>query len=267
MSWGRLVLFSGVFVACRFGYQELDGNGAALATAGGAGSTGATNGGGAAASASTPVADGGDAGQNGTAGGDGGQASTAGGSAGATNVGSGATGGSGSAGGTSGGGVSSAGTSAAGGGSCGTDPCPAGCEGHEYGGHLYAFCSTPLVRADAEAACESMGLRLVRVDDVDELTWLRGVCFAAVGSNNSSTVWPWLGANDLAVDGEWRWADGIQFWQGTQTGGPVGGLFENWAQGQPVSKDSCATMQNNATDSLWSTQPCASVHPYTCEGG
>jgi hypothetical protein len=202
---------------------------------------------------------GGEASQGGGALADAGEASSSGGSAGASSAGSGGTSGSGGSGG------SSVGGSTAGGG-CGATTCPTGCEPHEYGGHLYAFCSTPLARAEAEAVCETLGFQLVRVDDANEVAWLRGVCFAAVGTNNSSTVWPWLGANDIAVPGEWRWADGTQFWQGTQTGGPVGGLYAHWAQNQPVAKDSCATMQNNPIDSLWSAQPCTSLHPYTCEG-
>lgn len=143
--------------------------------------------------------------------------------------------------------------------------CPATCDGHVYDGHAYAFCSEAVDYPTAAAKCAALSMLLVRIDDANEKDWLRGVCFVGVGSNNTSTVWAWLGASDLAVAGEWRWADGTQFWQGTQTGAPVAGLYANWAAGQPVSKDSCATMQNNPADSFWSAQPCSSPHPYTCE--
>lgn len=58
---------------------------------------------------------------------------------------------------------------------------------------------------------------------------------------NNSTVAPdggggayiWLGANDLSTEGNWVWDgnnDGIdsQFWLGTASGNPVGGLYNNW---------------------------------------
>jgi len=148
---------------------------------------------------------------------------------------------------------------------CAGNVCATGCEGHEHGGHGYLFCTTPLSWSAAEAACETQGFKLVRVDDATEMLWLHDICFAAVGSNNTAAVWPWLGANDQAVAGEWRWADGTLFWQGNQTGTPVAGLYNNWTQGEPIAKDSCGAMQNNPDKSLWAAQPCTSLHPYTCE--
>ena len=43
----------------------------------------------------------------------------------------------------------------------------------------------------------------------------------------------WLGGSDAAVEGEWRWLDGTQFWQGNQTGSAVGGMYNNWNAGEP----------------------------------
>jgi flagellin-like hook-associated protein FlgL len=53
----------------------------------------------------------------------------------------------------------------------------------------------------------------------------------------------WLGGNDTAVEGEWRWTEGPegledggqgrQFWQGKSNGSAVNGSFENWGGGEP----------------------------------
>jgi flagellin-like hook-associated protein FlgL len=53
----------------------------------------------------------------------------------------------------------------------------------------------------------------------------------------------WLGGNDTAVEGEWRWTEGPegledggqgrQFWQGQSNGSAVNGSFENWGGGEP----------------------------------
>jgi hypothetical protein len=260
----QLALASGVLAGCRLQYEELNATPDDVLTGGSAGtSLGGVAGSGAAA----------------------GQAST-----GGTSTSGGANGGEppiGDAGATSeGGSAGTSGEGAAGGsGECvstgvercdgvdndcsgsadGAGVCPATCEGHVYNGHEYAFCSKAVDHVTAAASCEALGMLLVRIDDAAERDWLRGVCFAAVGVDNVSAVWPWIGASDEAVAGEWRWADGTQFWQGTQTGSPVAGLYANWAAGQPASKDSCAAMQNNPADSFWSAQPCTSPHPYTCE--
>jgi hypothetical protein len=287
-NWARLVLLSGAFVACRFGYEletvvsGIADGGAADAPVDAAGADGTTTGGtssdppgGAPAEAGQPMVDGGAGASSGGAP----AAGTAGrGGSGGTTAGSGSggtTAGSGSGGTTAGSG--SGGCTATGAEVCdGRDNdcsgsiddgnvCATGCEGHEHGGHGYLFCTTPLSWSAAEAACETQGFKLVRVDDATEMLWLHDICFAAVGSNNTAAVWPWLGANDQAVAGEWRWADGTLFWQGNQTGTPVAGLYNNWTQGEPIAKDSCGAMQNNPDKSLWAAQPCTSLHPYTCE--
>lgn len=46
----------------------------------------------------------------------------------------------------------------------------------------------------------------------------------------------WIGANDLAVEGEWRWVTGPeagqQFWQGDQHGASTGEMYANWVPEQ-----------------------------------
>jgi hypothetical protein len=48
----------------------------------------------------------------------------------------------------------------------------------------------------------------------------------------------YIGANDISVEGAWRWAtptsiNGSQFWSGAAAGSPVGGLYSNWNGGEP----------------------------------
>ncbi len=47
----------------------------------------------------------------------------------------------------------------------------------------------------------------------------------------------WIGANDAAVEGDWKWVTGPEagtsFWSGNQTGSIVGGEYNNWNNGEP----------------------------------
>jgi len=47
----------------------------------------------------------------------------------------------------------------------------------------------------------------------------------------------WMGANDTAIEGDWRWVTGPEtdtaFWNGVANGSPVGGEYNNWASGEP----------------------------------
>jgi len=54
-----------------------------------------------------------------------------------------------------------------------------------------------------------------------------------VASDGGGASYVWIGGNDLGTEGEWTWdgdnsGSGNQFWQGTASGSPVGGLYNNW---------------------------------------
>lgn len=86
----------------------------------------------------------------------------------------------------------------------------------------YRFCAAATDWVSARDNCELVGMKLVRLDNLDENSWVR--------SNNDSIQGyePWIGANDRESEGVWRWADGTQFWNGNQTGSATSGRFEYW---------------------------------------
>ena len=80
-----------------------------------------------------------------------------------------------------------------------------------------------------------------------------------------SPNWPWIGASDQAVVGEWRWTDGTLFWLGSQNGAAQGGLFTNWVAGSPSSSGpatDCALLESS---DRWNDWQCTGLQPYLCE--
>ena len=58
----------------------------------------------------------------------------------------------------------------------------------------------------------------------------------------------WIGANDLGVEGTWRWInDGVPFWRGLSTGGAVLSQFARWGGGRRRSCGSAAGSAATAT--------------------
>ncbi|MDH3486150.1 MAG: C25 family cysteine peptidase, partial [Myxococcales bacterium] len=104
-------------------------------------------------------------------------------------------------------------------------------------------------------ATAGAGWTLTRVDDSVEDAFIRGL-----GGGDL-----WIGGDDQAVDGEWRWRDGDQFWQGDENGTPVGGLYNNWSGGQPNAggDEDCTRMKGDGT---WEDRQCADTERYVCEG-
>jgi hypothetical protein len=144
--------------------------------------------------------------------------------------------------------------------------CGTNCTGATYGGHAYAFCSTPLTFVDAVAACGTKSMRLSRIDDANENGFLAGVAFAAVGSQNTPSIWPWFGASDSATPVQWSFQDGAVFWTGKNNGAAVGGLYSNWAAASPTDATGtyCATLSHSGALN-WVDRNCTNTHPYLCE--
>jgi hypothetical protein len=188
----------------------------------------------------------------------------------------GGTGGSSGAAGTAGTGgtTGDAGTTGAGGAAGAADggggAAGAPCTIAAFGGGTYAFCDGPLSWSAAEADCEVKGMHLVRIDSMQENDWLEATAFASVAAgSNGQPVWRWIGANDQAVAGEWRWTDGTLFFLGKNGGGgsAQNGLYTNWAGGSPGgggTGKSCAGIEH-LPGGLWGDALCAALQPYVCE--
>lgn len=97
--------------------------------------------------------------------------------------------------------------------------------------HYYEFVSDPGISwTDAEAAAAArtyFGLQgyLVTLTSQEEADF----------SGAQASGFGWIGATDLAVEGEWRWVTGpeagTQFWQGRSNGTEL--TFANWNGGEP----------------------------------
>jgi hypothetical protein len=170
-----------------------------------------------------------------------------------------------STGGTSGAGTGGNGGSGGGGsgGSAGA-PNPTLCNNGTFNGHTYLLCKEERNFATANSGCIAAGMRLVRIDDAAENQWLFDNAFTEVGRN--SLVW--IGATDLAVEGEWRWTDGEMFWLGNETGMAQNGLFNDWDSREPnnvSTAEHCASLESNGSTPSWWDTRCELATPFICE--
>ncbi len=110
-----------------------------------------------------------------------------------------------------------------------------------YNGNTYEIIRENKTWVDAASCAVERGGYLTEINDVSE----QNAIYSELNTNASiivdNTIAPdggggsyvWLGANDFLEEGAWVWDgnnenDGIQFWQGTASGNPVGGLYSNW---------------------------------------
>jgi hypothetical protein len=99
-------------------------------------------------------------------------------------------------------------------------------------------------------------MHLARVNDAAENTFLTG----QVGANS------WIGANDQASEGQWRWVDnGDRFWTGTGSGTPYNGLYSRWASPEPndLFGEDCGELR--PSDGKWNDTPCSMTRAFVCE--
>ena len=268
-----------VAVGCRVGYDPL----ALQSEVGSAGDSGASSGGslgnagfdGFAASVgfaghgggSGSLGNGGSTASGGLNGAGNGGDNSAAGASGSAPGGAGASGGAPGGAGASGSAPGGAGASGTGGmGGSGNCSAPASCTCQSFGVHSYWFCSAPVNRAAAVAACGAGSMTLTRINDAAEDAWLLGTA-TSLGMI-SATLVPsdlfFTGANDLSALGNWQWADGTQFWSGGSTGSAVAGLYANWASANPQTSTArrCGGLFYNGK---WQSRSCTALQPYVCE--
>lgn len=115
-----------------------------------------------------------------------------------------------------------------------------------YNGKTYEIVKENLDWVSAASCAASRGGSLIEVNSLAEQNSLYSQLINNSGIISSNTTAPdgggaayvWLGGNDLATEGNWIWdgdnsGSGPQFWMGTNTGMPVGGLYNNFSSFEP----------------------------------
>lgn len=110
-----------------------------------------------------------------------------------------------------------------------------------YNGKNYEVVKENKTWTLAAACAVERGGYLAEINDAAENSAIYSELSSNAGITASNTVAPdgggasylWIGGNDLASEGVWIWdgantGSGPQFWQGTSSGNPVGGLYNNW---------------------------------------
>lgn len=131
--------------------------------------------------------------------------------------------------------------------------CPEDCVGKSYGSHGYMFCVLDGNRAEANTRCNQSSLYLLEINSAEENSWVRRTATdLGIGSL-------WLGGRDISVEGEWRWVNTKQFWQGpaAPSGTPVAGRYSNWSTGQPNNNGGSQHCARMASDGFWEDTNCA----------
>ena len=126
------------------------------------------------------------------------------------------------------------------------DPaCP--CQEKEIGGASFRLCLTQLVRAAAREDCQAHGGDLAWVDDLEQ-----NFALWAWGKPTFAQHWL-LGLNDLAAEGQYRWADGSE---------PA---FFAWYKTEPnnIGEEDCGELSGQR-DANWNDINCATPRPDLC---
>ena len=128
------------------------------------------------------------------------------------------------------------------------------CTFHNYdtmAGHGYWYCSDTRSQADANAVCETVGGGLANVGDMTENDFLDA---------NISGANPWIGGDDRATEGSWRWADGSVFYEDSTSL-----LYARWNGGEPNNSGDEDCIELLADTGFWNDAKCGDSRAYWCE--
>lgn len=140
----------------------------------------------------------------------------------------------------------------------------------EDNGHLYKYISdagdwnAARTKAEAQSLYGATGY-LATITSANENA------FVTARLSNAG----WMGGNDGAVEGAWRWVtgpeNGTQFWTGLSGGSTVGGNYANWGTGEPNDSggnEDCTQYLSGGTGK-WNDLPCSgtSLPGYVAEFG
>ncbi len=148
-----------------------------------------------------------------------------------------------------------------------TETCPDNClpqltMSPNGGTKVYLFCNQGLTHAAAATVCEGESMEMVRVDDLEEQSYLSAQRVIAFGVRPET----WIGASD-PIENTWVWADGTGFWQGRANGTPIDDLFNFWRAGEPNdggNNEDCALMLDSP-NGRWDDRPCGLGRRFICE--
>jgi hypothetical protein len=131
------------------------------------------------------------------------------------------------------------------------DNCNAGCFGKAYANHGYMLCSPAVNYPSAQSICSAVGMRLVRIDDVNENSFV-------TEQLSSLDIYVWIGGVRSGTG--WAWQDGQLFYDG----GPL--LFANWVSGTlPGTSDHNCVQIEQQNSGKWTPARCTDTQPLICE--
>lgn len=138
----------------------------------------------------------------------------------------------------------------------GCRPAPS-CVEKQVGERWYWFCSGAFSWQEARSRCAGWPGTLAVIGDARENALLAA---------NLPGPTAWIAANDIVVEGRWRWAnltsDGNRFWDGASQGRPYFEAFSKWNAGFPSESHACGAL---STGGGWISDSCSAGKGFICE--
>ena len=113
-------------------------------------------------------------------------------------------------------------------------------------GHCYSRYTAVVSWQDAKSQCESKDGHLVTISSASELAIVWDLAIPADDQ-------VWIGASDLAAEGNWTWVTGEPF------------VYSNWAEGEPTAPDDEHCAEIYLSDGTWNDSACADSGVFICE--